>query len=108
MTDKRDYNKDLIVNNVVNKFITRSKVGIEKYDTSLENNDLSFQQCLIHLQEELMDATNYIEKINSKYEKSFSELTNVTKKIENHPPEDFNHAVKYLSILTKLISKLER
>lgn len=54
---------DPIVESVVNKFLQRSKVGIDKYGTTLhENNNDNF---LNHLQEELMDATNYIEKLKS-------------------------------------------
>lgn len=54
---------DPIVESVVNKFLQRSKVGIDKYGTTLnENNNDNF---LNHLQEELMDATNYIEKLQS-------------------------------------------
>jgi NTP pyrophosphatase (non-canonical NTP hydrolase) len=69
ISDYFDYNiieipkKDPIVESVVNKFIQRSKVGIEKYGTTLaENENDNF---LIHLQEELMDAVNYIEKLKS-------------------------------------------
>lgn len=54
---------DPIVESVVNKFLQRSKVGIEKYGTTLnENNTDNF---LDHTQEELMDAVNYIEKLKS-------------------------------------------
>jgi len=53
--------KDKIVESVVNKFNERSELGIKKYKTTLaENNTDNF---LIHLQEELMDATLYIEKL---------------------------------------------
>ena len=53
--------KDKIVESVVNKFNERSEVGIKKYGTTLaENNTDNF---LVHLQEELMDATLYIEKL---------------------------------------------
>ena len=52
--------KDQIVEQVVDKYKKRSEVGIKKYGTTLqENNKDSF---LNHLQEELMDATLYIEK----------------------------------------------
>ena len=51
---------DPIVESVVRKLQERSKVGIKKYGTTLyENNSDDF---LVHLQEELMDAVNYIEK----------------------------------------------
>lgn len=55
--------KDPIIQRVVNKIIERSNTGIEKYGTTLaENNNDCF---LTHLQEELMDAVNYIEKLKS-------------------------------------------
>jgi hypothetical protein len=53
--------KDPIVKQVTDKFKQRSKVGIEKYGTTLaENNTDDF---LEHLQQELMDATLYIQKL---------------------------------------------
>ena len=55
--------KDEIVEQVVNKFYDRSRVGINKYQTTLEkNNNDDF---LEHLQCELMDATLYIQKLKS-------------------------------------------
>lgn len=54
-------NTDRIVEQVVNKFQKRSDVGIKKYGTTLyENNHDNY---LLHLQEELQDATLYIEKL---------------------------------------------
>jgi hypothetical protein len=53
--------KDKIVQKVVNKFNERSEIGIEKYGTTLEENNTD--NFLVHLQEELMDATLYIEKL---------------------------------------------
>lgn len=55
--------KDPIVQKVVEKYEERSEVGIKKYNTMLTRKDLSFNQWLIHLQEELMDATLYIETL---------------------------------------------
>lgn len=53
--------KDKIVQQVVSKYTQRSDVGYQKYGTTLqENNKDSY---LKHLQEELMDATLYIEKL---------------------------------------------
>ena len=40
-----------------------SQVGIKKYGTTLEDSKESLEAFLIHLQEELMDATLYIEKL---------------------------------------------
>lgn len=36
---------------------------LKKYGKTLERNDLSEEDWLIHLQEELMDASLYIEKL---------------------------------------------
>jgi hypothetical protein len=55
--------KDKIVESVLDKYNERSKVGIDKYGKTLEQNKLSTLEWLNHLQEELMDATLYIEKL---------------------------------------------
>ena len=55
--------KDKIVESVINKYTERSEAGIVKYKTTLTDNVLTFDEWLTHLQEELMDATLYIEKI---------------------------------------------
>jgi len=52
---------DSIVDQVVRKYEIRSAVGINKYGTTLETNNKD--NFLKHLQEELMDATLYIEKL---------------------------------------------
>ena len=60
--------KDSIVEEVVKQFRKRSELGISKYGTTLaENENDNF---LIHLQEELMDAVNYIEKLKSQQKTS--------------------------------------
>lgn len=51
---------DSIVESVKNKYTSRSIKGIEKYNTTLDDNHTD--DFLKHLQEELMDATLYIEK----------------------------------------------
>jgi hypothetical protein len=54
---------DKIVQQVIDKFNQRSQIGIIKYGTTLEENDKD--DYLTHLQEELMDAILYIEKLKS-------------------------------------------
>lgn len=56
--------KDPIVQQVVDKFESRSREGIKKYGTTLEQNNTD--DFLLHLQEELMDAVLYIQKLRSK------------------------------------------
>jgi hypothetical protein len=55
--------KDKYVDRVLKCFNERSEVGIKKYSTTLERNDLNVLEWLTHLQEELMDATLYIERL---------------------------------------------
>ena len=58
-----DLKGDPIVNKVVKKYEDRSAAGIKKYNKMLTRDDLTPQEWLIHLQEELMDATLYIETL---------------------------------------------
>jgi hypothetical protein len=58
---------DPIVSAVIRKMYQRSQVGIKKYGTTMERDDLSFTDWVTHLQEELMDSIIYLEKL--KHEK---------------------------------------
>lgn len=55
--------EDPIVLKVLAKYYERSQKGIKKYKKTLNRDDLSKLDWLNHLQEELMDATLYIEKL---------------------------------------------
>ncbi len=59
--------EDKIVQAVIEAYKKRSKVGIEKYGNTMEREDLTTLDWLQHLQEELMDATLYIESLKRKY-----------------------------------------
>jgi len=59
--------EDKIVQTVIEAYKERSKVGIEKYGQTMEREDLSALDWLQHLQEELMDATLYVESLKRKY-----------------------------------------
>ena len=54
---------DKIVLNIIEQFKQRSEIGIEKYGTTLQDNNKD--DFLQHLKEELMDAVLYIEKLQS-------------------------------------------
>lgn len=54
---------DSIVESVISQYRERSEVGIKKYNNTMDRNDLSNLDWLTHLQQELMDATLYIEKL---------------------------------------------
>ena len=68
--ENQEFIKDLLymtpdetVRCVLKRFNSRSLVGIEKYSTTLDRNDLTRLEWLQHLQDELMDAVLYIEKL---------------------------------------------
>lgn len=54
--------RDKVIEQVINKIKSRSDVGFKKYGVTLANDDQPLDVWLQHLQEELMDAVNYIEK----------------------------------------------
>ena len=55
--------EDKIVQNVVNTILKRSEVGLKKYETNLNRNDLTQLEWINHAQEEAMDLILYLEKI---------------------------------------------
>jgi hypothetical protein len=61
--DTKPIQTDPILTKLMTKYYERSEIGIKKYGTTLENNSLPLMDWLNHLQEELMDATLYIEKL---------------------------------------------
>ena len=69
--------RDQIVEDVVDKYLERSQIGITKYGTTLEKNN--HDNYLKHLQEELMDATLYLQKLMDQNK----EITNLVKNHAN-------------------------
>lgn len=76
MSSKGFVKEDKYVQAVKEKFEERSQTGIRKYNTTLEREDLNFIDWLTHLQEELMDATLYVERLKTSY---VEEITKVSK-----------------------------
>ena len=68
---------DQIVLEVIEKYAKRSEIGIAKYGTTLETNNKD--NYLKHLQEELMDATLYLQKLMDQNK----EITNLVKNHSN-------------------------
>jgi len=64
--NKKEYKfRDPVIQKVVEKFISRSDVGFNKYKVTLDEDNKSIHEWLNNIQEELMDAVNYIEKLKS-------------------------------------------
>ena len=57
--------RDKIIKQVIDKFKERSDVGYKKYGVTLHDDEPSLHKWLNHIQEELLDACNYIEKLKS-------------------------------------------
>jgi hypothetical protein len=55
--------EDTVLMAVMTKYYERSKRGVSKYGKTLDRTDINLIDWLNHLQEELMDATLYIEKL---------------------------------------------
>jgi len=59
----------LYEDNVCDKIQQRADVGKRKYGVTMERDDLSTIEWLVHLQEELMDAAVYVERLIKEFEK---------------------------------------
>lgn len=62
ITQQDALKKDLVVERIKNQFDKRSSLGIKKYGTTLNENELSLTEWMEHLKQELMDAILYIER----------------------------------------------
>ncbi len=58
-----EYKPDSIIQSVVDKFISRGELGLKKYGTTLDREDLSVVDWINHAIEEHMDAILYLEKL---------------------------------------------
>ena len=45
------------------EMLERSKVGVEKYGTTLDENDIPIKEWIQHAKEEVMDMANYLERL---------------------------------------------
>ena len=61
--DTIQHTSDSIVNTVIDSFIKRSNLGLQKYGTTLDRDDLKVLDWIQHAQEEHMDAILYLEKL---------------------------------------------
>jgi len=66
---------DKNVENVITQLRSREEQGMIKYGVNTERKDLSTLEWLQHLQEELMDATVYIEKLKSEMKETKDEMS---------------------------------
>ena len=91
ITSRKEYGfRDPVVRNVVDKFVSRSDIGFEKYGSTLDDERRlkmkGLTKYLNDIQEELMDAVLYIqaarEELNDLSEKA------IVEKFKNDESED--------------------
>jgi hypothetical protein len=58
-----------ILAEVINDMRIREKKGLETYGTSIDRQDLTTAQWILHLREELMDAILYLKKLEEIHNK---------------------------------------
>lgn len=74
--------QDSVVESIVEQFRERSRIGIQKYGTTLDRKDLNLFDWSEHLKQELMDAILYVQRLQNEInfvEKQFERM-----KIDNH------------------------
>ncbi len=73
--------RDPVVERVVDKFVDRSDVGFEKYKITLDKDPSDMFIWMNHLQEELMDAVLYLQKLKENTTEELQEamLKNINK-----------------------------
>jgi len=74
--------RDPVVESVVNKFVSRSDVGFAKYGKTLRDDNSDLFTWVNHLQEELMDAVLYMQRLKEeiatmKEEKLLKDIENI-------------------------------
>ena len=87
---------DKNVEKVITQLRDREEEGLRKYGVNTERKDLSTLEWLQHLQEELMDASVYIEKLKNEmketqkkdFDKSTIQYHGKTKNYKQQPEND--------------------
>ena len=67
------HTSDSIVNSVIDSFIKRSNLGLQKYGTTLDRDDLKVLDWIQHAQDEMHDGILYLERIKQELLKQQAE-----------------------------------
>lgn len=66
---------------VIDFLRTRAETGKKKYGVTMEREDLTFLEWIQHLQEELLDAAVYAEKLKEEIKSYEQKLTRTSKEV---------------------------
>ena len=79
---------DKNVEKVITQLRDREEEGLRKYGVNTERTDLTSLEWLQHLQEELMDASVYIEKLKSDMKETQAEMNGMKWKVKKEAWKD--------------------
>jgi hypothetical protein len=71
--ESNDFKPDSVVEEIVNRFLTRAEFGKAKYGTDLDRQDLDLLDWITHFREEMMDGLLYITRIEQEIRKKQAE-----------------------------------
>jgi hypothetical protein len=91
--------KDSIVEEVRQDLLDRSEVGIKKYNTTLDRDDLEITDWITHAYQELLDGALYLKRLNQDVE----EMVEWTCKLE----QELHLKNKIIDNLVKVIKSQE-
>lgn len=69
-----------LLKDLISEFEMREQRGFQKYGTTMDRKDLSFEEWLQHFKEEMMDGLLYLQKLQN--------LINDTQRLPNYQKED--------------------
>lgn len=75
-------NNDGIVQSLIKRFLSRSAKGIDTYGMTLEQNRMPIKDWNLYLQEELMDASLYLEKLRTVHDETDEKVKILSNKIK--------------------------
>ena len=100
ITSRKEYGfRDPVVRNVVDKFVSRSDIGYEKYNNTLVDERVlkmkNLQGYLNDIQEELMDAVLYIQAAREELQDLSEE--SLIRKFANDNDDDYDDPATFAS-----------
>ena len=107
--------KDSIVESVRKDLLDRSELGIKKYNTTLDREDLSAGDWLVHAYEEMLDGALYLKRLHKEWSRTqiyvlasdFKELQFKYDELDNDLNEEIHIKNKIIENLTKVIKSQE-
>lgn len=79
--------KDSIVESIINQYQQRAEFGAKKYGVTMDREDLTIQDWILHAKQEAMDFTLYLEKLSQEIEHKENIIDNLVKVIKSQEEE---------------------